>query len=254
MEANVYEYGQKGFDLPHDLVQLPSGGVFYKSKKKAIKVGYLTANDENLLVNVVRKNNTNIVMNLLRSKIYEHDIKPEELIESDVEAILLFLRNTSFGTEYNISVKDPSTNENFDTIVSLEEMNFKKIEHKPNDDGYFDVVLPKSEKRVKIKPLSYADTIELDNMLEKYPKERTAPIITWRLNKHIIEYDGITDKSRIATIVDSLPIADSKFIRSFLKDNTPSLDFKKTVNTPSGELVTIDVTFGVEFFRPFFEL
>ena len=57
MEANVYEHGQANFDLPHDLVQLPSGGVFYKSKKKAIKVGYLTANDENLLVNIIRKNN-----------------------------------------------------------------------------------------------------------------------------------------------------------------------------------------------------
>jgi hypothetical protein len=254
MEANVYEYGQKNFELPHDMVQLPSGGVFYKSKKKVIKVGYLTANDENLLVNIVRKTNNNLVMSLLRAKIYEHDIRPEELIESDVEAILLFLRNTSFGTEYSINVKDPNTNEKFDATVSLDEMNFKKTEFKPLDEGYFEVVLPKSGSKVKIKPLSYSDTIELDSMLEKYPKDRNAPIITWRLNKHILEYDGISDKSKIAVFVDNLPIMDSKFIRSFLKENTPSLDFKKLVKAPSGELVTVEVTFGVEFFRPFFEL
>jgi uncharacterized protein YsxB (DUF464 family) len=254
MEGNIYDYGQQNFSLPHDIVQLPSGGVFYKSKKKAIKVGYLTANDENLLVNVIRKNSSNIVMNLLRTKIYEHDLKPEELTESDVEAVLLFLRNTSFGTDYNVIVKDPVTNQNFDAVVSLEAMNFKKTNVKPKEEGYFEVTLPKSGFSAKIKPLSYADTLELENLMEKYPKERTAPVITWRLNKHIVELNGITERSQIASLIDSLPIGDSKYIRNFLRENTPSLDFKKEVKAPSGELVTIDVTFGVEFFRPFFEL
>jgi hypothetical protein len=254
MEGNIYDYGQQNFSLPHDIVQLPSGGVFYKSKKKAIKVGYLTANDENLLVNVIRKNSSNIVMNLLRTKIYEHDLKSEELTESDVEAVLLFLRNTSFGTDYNVIVKDPVTNQNFDAVVSLEAMNFKKTNVKPKEEGYFEVTLPKSGFSAKIKPLSYADTLELENLMEKYPKERTAPVITWRLNKHIVELNGITERSQIASLIDSLPIGDSKYIRNFLRENTPSLDFKKEVKAPSGELVTIDVTFGVEFFRPFFEL
>jgi uncharacterized protein YsxB (DUF464 family) len=254
MEGNIYDYGQQNFSLPHDIVQLPSGGVFYKSKKKAIKVGYLTANDENLLVNVIRKNSSNIVMNLLRTKIYEHDLKPEELTESDVEAVLLFLRNTSFGTDYNVIVKDPVTNQNFDAVVSLEAMNFKKTNVKPKEEGYFEVTLPKSGFSAKIKPLSYADTLELENLMEKYPKERTAPVITWRLNKHIVELNGITERSQVASLIDSLPIGDSKYIRNFLRENTPSLDFKKEVKAPSGELVTIDVTFGVEFFRPFFEL
>jgi len=37
------QYAQQNFSLPHDVVKLPSGGLFYKSKKKSIKVGYLTA-------------------------------------------------------------------------------------------------------------------------------------------------------------------------------------------------------------------
>jgi hypothetical protein len=218
-------------------------------------VGYLTANDENTLVNVVRNNNnSNIVMNLIRTKIYEHDLRAEELTEGDVEAILLFLRNTSFGSDYTLSITDPSSKEKYDVTISLDEMNFKKTSVKPHEDGYFQVTLPKSNMSAKIRPLSYAETIELDNMIEKYPKDRTAPIITWRLNKHIVELNGTTDKSQIASIVDTLPIGDSKFIRNFLKENTPSLDFKKEVTTPSGELVTVEVTFGVEFFRPFFQL
>ena len=49
MEQDAYTAGQQDFNLPHDVIQLPSGGIFYKSKKKTVKVGYLTAIDENII-------------------------------------------------------------------------------------------------------------------------------------------------------------------------------------------------------------
>jgi hypothetical protein len=75
--------GQMNFTLPHDVVTLPTGGIFYKSKKKSVKVGYLTASDENVLISVIGSNTTTnqIIMNLIRSKVYENDIHPEELLE-----------------------------------------------------------------------------------------------------------------------------------------------------------------------------
>ena len=128
METNVYEYGQSNFDLPHDIVPLPSGGIFYKSKKKNVKVGYLTASDENILVNIdgAKTIKESIIIPLLRNKLYERDIRPEELLEGDIEAILLFLRNTSFGPEYNIIVTDPKTNKRFETSIMLDELNIVK--------------------------------------------------------------------------------------------------------------------------------
>ena len=62
MEQDNSAYGQVGFNLPHDIVALPSGGVFYKSKKKSVKVGYLTAADENILMSVKTNNNYNIIV------------------------------------------------------------------------------------------------------------------------------------------------------------------------------------------------
>ena len=44
------QYGQMDFNLPHDMVKLPSGGDFYRQKKESLKVGYLTAMDENLIM------------------------------------------------------------------------------------------------------------------------------------------------------------------------------------------------------------
>jgi hypothetical protein len=89
-------------------------------------------------------------------------------------------------------------------------------------------------------------------MIDSYPSNLVPPRITWKLNKQIVEVDGNNDKAVIAKFVEQLPIADSKYIRNFLKENLPSLDLKKTTTAPSGELVNFEVTFGVEFFRPFF--
>ena len=106
--------GQENFNLPHDVVSLPSEGIFYKNKKKSIKVGYLTASDENILMG----GGSDLTLNLLRAKIYEPDIRVEDLIEGDVEAILIFLRNTGFGPEITLNLTDPSTKKTFQADVT----------------------------------------------------------------------------------------------------------------------------------------
>ena len=252
METNIYEAGTQNFNLPHDVVSLPSGGLFYKSKKKTIKIGYLTANDENMLLGSLSMGNDSIVMSLLRSKIYEHDLRPEELIDGDIEAILIFLRNTAFGPEYKISVLDPSTNKRFSTSIQLDELDFKKCEVLPDEDGTFTTTLPKSNVSVKIRPLTYKEITEINRMAESYPTGRPAPKVTWKLNKQIVAINGESNPQNIAKFVESMPIMDSKHIRNFLIENEPGLELTRTVSTPSGEKVDVSIAFGVEFFRVFF--
>lgn len=240
------------FNLPHDVVPLPTGGIFYKSRKKSVKMGYLTANDENILINSLQNNKESVVVSLLRNKLYEHDLRPEELIDTDIEALLIFLRNTSFGPEYNVSLVDPKTGKSFETTILLDELNITKTNSKPDENGLFQTSLPKSQASVKLKPLSYGDIMEIEKMAEQYPAGRVAPKVNWRLMKQIQEVNGDIDKGNISKFIDTLPISDSKFIRKFLKENVPSLDLSKNIIAPSGEMVTADITFGVEFFRPFY--
>jgi hypothetical protein len=253
MEQDVYAAGQQDFNLPHDVIQLPSGGVFYKSKKKTIKVGYLTAVDENIIAEADFKKSVqeSIVLPLLRNKLYERDLRPEELVDGDVEAILLFLRNTSFGPEYTVTAVDPSTEQRFTTSLMLDELNIKQPKETPNEEGLFETKLPVSKAEVKLKLLTVADKIEIDRSLRSYPADRTPPSITTRLNHFIVELNGDSDKGKIATFIQQMPIGDSKYIRRFMAENEPRLDLSKEVIAPSGEKVVIDITFGVEFFRPF---
>jgi hypothetical protein len=247
MDNQTIDYGQQNFTLPHDVVQLPSQGIFYKNKKKSIKVGYLTASDENIIM----AGGNDLTLNLLRAKIYEPDIRIEDLIEGDVEAILIFLRNTGFGHEITLNLTDPSTKKTFQADVTLDQLSIINGQQ-PNDDGTFVINLPKTESTIKLKPLTYGEILEIGKMADTYPQGRVVPKITWRMQKEIIEVDGSTDKATIAKFVESMPIADSKFVRKFMNENEPRLDMTKIIMAPSGEKLTVNVGFGVEFFRPFF--
>ncbi len=251
MESELLKAATENFDLPHDIITLPSKGKFYKSKKKSVKVGYLTASDEDIIVSGSR-NRTNIVLSLIRNKLYEHDIRPEEMIEPDIEAILIFLRNSSFGYDYTMLLTDPKTGKQFEHTEILDELDFKQVSQEPDEDGTFTTKLPKTGAVVKLKLLTYSEILELDSMADKYPEHRVIPKVTWRLLKQIVSVNDNTDKAVISEFVSSLPIMDSKHIRNFLSDNQPSIDLKRIAIAPSGEKVSYEITFGVDFFRPFF--
>ena len=252
MDQELYKAGTENFSLPHDVVVLPSQGLFYPSKKKSVKLGYLNATDENYLLSNSPSIRDNMVMTLLRNKIYEHDLRPEELLEGDVEAILIFLRNTSFGPEYNLILIDPKTGKPFNHIEYLDSLDFKKNIQPPNEKGFYVTTLPKTQVTIELRPLTFYEILEIDKACDSYPPSMVAPRITMRLQKMIVSINGNPDGEEIGKLIQTLPIMDSKHIRKFVRDNQPGLDLIRTTISPSGERVTFSVSFGDEFFRPFF--
>jgi hypothetical protein len=247
MDQETINYGQQQFTLPHDVVPLPSKGMFYKNKKSSLKVGYLTASDENILI----AGGKDMTTNLLRSKIYEPGVRPEDLLEGDIESILIFLRNTAFGPNIELNLTDPKTNRKFTANERLDELNIISG-NEPNEDGTFTTKLPVSEKTVKLKPLNFGEVTEINNLSETYPQGRVAPIRTWRLQREIVEVDGTQDKVEIQKFAETMPFADSKYIKKFMNENVPRLDMNRVIIAPSGEKLLVNIGFGVDFFRPFF--
>lgn len=243
-------YGQMDFNLPHDVIKLPSKGIFYKPRKEAIKVGFLTANDENILMS--QNNRDGIIKTLLRQKIYEPGFNIEQMLDCDVQAVLIFLRNTAFGPEYEFKLTDPRSIKSFDTTILIDEVNYLEPKHLPDENGYFEFLLPKSNKKVKVKLLSIGEQQQVDKIFENYPTGMIAPIITKKLETQIMELEGDVDKGKIAKFVSQMPISDSKDLRKFISECEPKLDLDRKVMAPSGEMVDVKIAFGVEFFRPFF--
>lgn len=240
--------------IAYDVVELPSRGIHYSSQKKSVKVAYLTAADENILSaqNLIQSNT--VIDELLRRKVLDKDINVDDLVDEDRQAILIFLRNTAFGPEFNLYVTDPKTGENFTAKVDISEVKFKELKLTPTENGEFKYYMEKSKVDITFKFLTKKQQKELEEIEKSWNGAGVAPIITKELEMMIKSVAGNKEMMNIHNFVQNLPIKDSQDFRKFVKENKPSLDLKKTVKTPSGEDIQVEIGFGVEFFRPFYGL
>lgn len=238
--------------IAYDVVELPSKGIHYANKKKSVRVAYLTASDENILSaqNLLKTNS--VVDELLKRKILDKDLSIDELADEDRNAILIFLRNTSFGPEYTFYLRDPKTDEEFTAVVDLSEITFKDFNLAPDDMGEFKFHFPKSNVDITFKFLTKKQLKEIEKIEESWNGIGAAPIITKQLEMMIKSIAGNRDPMNIHNFVEQMPIKDSQEFRKFIKEHKPNLDLVKSVTAPSGELVNVEIGFGVEFFRPFY--
>lgn len=240
-------------NIPYDLVPLPSKGMFYNKPIDKVKVTYLTAADENLLSSPNLVQSGGLIDELLRRKIIGGDIKIEEMLECDKQAVLIFLRNTSFGPTYTFNLTDPKTNKQFEHVHDLSNVSMKEFDLIADDKGEFEYVLPLTQKKVKFKFLNSQNEKELESLDEAY-KGRISPRITKKMELLIQEIEGERDKGALAQMIQGMPIKDSQEFRQYVRVNEPGLDLKVTTIAPSGEEVTTYVVLGAHFFRPFFGL
>ena len=238
--------------IAYDVVELPSRGIHYANGKKSVRVAYLTASDENILSspNLIQTNS--VVIELLKRKVIDKDINAEEIVEEDKQAILIFLRNTAFGTEYNVTLTDPKTDTEFKVTVDLSSLNFKKFELVPDQHGEFPYVMSKSNADVTFKFLTQKQENEIKEINKSWNGNGYAPIVTKQLEGMVKSVKGNRDPLMIRNFIENLPIKDSQDFRKFVELNKPGLDLSQKVIAPSGEEVQFQLGFGVEFFRPFY--
>ena len=240
--------------IAYDVIELPSRGIHYTSKRKSVRIAYLTASDENILSSPSFLNTNTVITELLKRKILDRDLPIDEIVEEDRQAILIFLRNTAFGSEYTITTVDPKTNQEFDVVVNLESLKLKDFNLSENSEGEYTYYLEKSKTDITFKFLTQKQESEINKIKESWNGNGVAPIVTKQLEMMIQSVGGVRDNMSIRDFVENLPIKDSQDFKKYVRENKPGLDLTQTVNTPSGDTIQVEIGFGVEFFRPFYGL
>lgn len=154
-------------DEPFDLVPIPSKGLVYKGVKDKIPVAYLTASDEDLITSPNLYLDGKVIDLLLRKKILDKNIKPNQLCKGDRDAIIVWLRASGYGSQFPVTVKDPQSGENFETEVDLSQIKLNDFKLTPDKNGLFDFVLPKTGHLVKFRFMTYADEKNYSKVLSK---------------------------------------------------------------------------------------
>lgn len=195
--------------LQYDVIQLPSNGQCYRSKVDRVPVAYLTAYDENIITSPNLYKDGLVIDYLLKNKIVNSDINVEELVSGDADAIILFLRATSYGPDFPIVVKDPDTNEQIETTVDLTKLKPKEFKLIGDENGHFEFVTPIRKDKIKFRYLTRKQerqlrkVIELEgygtkaHMLERERETLLASIVN---DKYITENEKKTIRAATKTI------------------------------------------------------
>ena len=152
--------------LQYDVIQLPSNGQCYKSKIDRVPVAYLTAYDENIITSPNLYKDGLVIDFLLKNKIVNKDINVDDLVSGDADAIILFLRATSYGPDFPIVVQDPETGEQIETSVDLTTLKPKEFKLKGDENGHFEFVTPLRKDTIKFRYLTRGQERKLKQVTE----------------------------------------------------------------------------------------
>lgn len=253
METNDNGYSSnpqyKGQQIPFDIVKLPSQGKLYPNSIDSIEVEYVTAEDENTLTSPNLIKSGKVLDVLMDKKIKNKNINPKQLLIGDRNAIMIFLRQSAYGDEYQTRVNDPSTGEDFTTIVDLTKLKAKSLNAIPNENMEFPFQLPKSKKNITFRLLTGEDEDNITQIAESKKNKLTgvAPYVTTRLSTQIMSIEGDRNKLTIDEFVRLMSPMDSLALREYIDSIEPGISMMYEFTSPSGNkfesLVNIDASF-----------
>lgn len=194
------------FTESFDVIPLPSRGECYEGNMSTIPVSYLTANDENMIVAPNLYRDGLILDYLLKAKIKNTEIDPDDLLEGDREAIILWLRATGYGTEYPITVTDVKSGTDFDTVIDLTQIKHKPFTLKGDENGHFDFTLPISKHEIKFRFLTHGDIKQINEI----EKEEQVNIKKERLNSIVKELNTFLENETVLTKDEKTKLFEAK--------------------------------------------
>jgi hypothetical protein len=229
MKKLVEKFGSFQFDI----LELPSRGIFYNIGRSFVYVKYLTAKEENIL-STPGLSETNQALDIVIESVLLEDIKVDELISVDRKAIILFLRSTSFGDNFELEVVCSNcatkTNQNFG--FSMLEMSDVEI----NENTIFSVKLKLKEGEdfydIRFKPLTYGQEKEIKLRGENRIITNTVISQIYEI-EHVYKVDNLEDnsfmkvvyseKEQIKKFISSLPLKKFQELRQNMEKKLPNI-------------------------------
>ena len=249
-----------GFEIPTQVVPLPSGGIIYPVDspmhgKNEVTIKAMTAREEDILTSRALIKKGTVITELLKSAIVEEGIDPEIMLSGDRNAIMITLRATGYGADYKVEVDCPACGARTKQSFDLAQLPIKNLEVSPVAPGanLFETELPMTKKKVRFKFLTGDDERELSVIQERKKKQGSAVdnIVTTRLLYQIVSIDDITDKTKIGFFVRAMPAGDSLYLRKYIDNNEPGIDMKAWMDCPACyETSEVRLPLGASFFWP----
>ena len=251
------------FSTPTEFVELPSKGIYYGEDHPlhgcdSIEIRFMTAKEEDILTSKTLIKKGLVIDRLLSNVIVDRNIKPEDLLVGDKNALIVATRVSGYGSSYNTRMACPACGESEEHFFNLDDAN---MYHGPDEDedfvsktgsGTFLVEAPRTKASVELRLMTGRDEKALIRNEEKRKKHKLPEsMATASLNAFIVSVNGVSDPSYIQSFIENAPAADSRYLRETYKVISPNVDliFDFSCSACDHEQ-PLEVPFTADFFWP----
>ena len=157
--------------FPTETIELPSAGKFYPSdsplSKGTVEIKMMTAKEEDILSNPNLLKKGIAVDKVLESLIVDKNIKIDDFLTGDKNAVIFSVRRLAYGDTYGpLQIKCPKCEVENKTSVNLQDIqNQEQQTEYESINGLFEFELPYSKVRVKIKLMTGHDEKQIESEL-----------------------------------------------------------------------------------------
>ena len=254
------QVGGLNFVSPTEFVDLPSGGKLYPEGhplhgKDTIEIKFMTAKEEDILTSKSLLKKGVAIDRMLQNLIVDKNIRLEQLLSGDKNAILLASRISGYGPEYTVKMACPACEEKQEFSFDL-----SIIEHKDMSDlddldlettqrGTFVYTLPRTKAKVEFRLLTSGDESQMTQEMVKLKKQEN--VSTDQLKRVVVSVNGVEDRLQLKQFVENMPAADARFLRAAIKRSTPDVEMSQTFTFAScSHDEEVEVPLTTEFFWP----
>ena len=237
------------FTTPTEIVDLPSKGLVYPElnplSSGKIEMKYMTAREEDILTNQNYISKGTVLDELIKSLIVS-DVKYEDLVVGDKNALLVAARILGYGKDYKFEWDGEEYTIDLTTIED-KPINEKLFVKGKNE---FSFTLPSTGTEITFKLLTGADEKKINAELEGLKKinKNASPELSTRLKYMITSIGGNREAKDIRQFVDNQLLArDSRALREYIKEVQPDVDL---TFFPDGSNSKVSIPIGLSFFWP----
>jgi len=210
----LQEKKNKNIEKPFEMLFIPSRGLFYESKENYLLLNQLTYAEESLLTSEFLVESGKAMEFVLKSILVEQNIKPEDLLAGDVQAIGLFLRSYAYGDKLELDFDCRHCDSNELVSFELSSFQMKDIVVAP-ENGLIPMMIDGSNLIFMIKPLTYFEEVGMT----KAGLSSIDKIIYMTQSVNECE-----DKKVISQVIKRMSLQEIRRVKKFIDRAVPGVD------------------------------
>lgn len=251
------------FVVPTEFVELPSKGRFYPEDhplhgEESLEIKQMTAKEEDMLTSATLLRKGVALDRVIRSLIVDKRINPDNLLVGDRNAIILCARVSGYGNQYDTKVSCPSCGTTTEYSFDLNEASvytgtdLADRDIIDNQNGTFDVVLPRTNVTATFRLLTGADEKNFTNAVQADRKKKSyEKNVTRQLSNMVVAVNNDDSAEAIQYLIDNIPSIDSRSLRLAYRTASPNVDLTQYyVCDECNYEADMEVPLSADFFWP----